>query len=112
MIIINLFSERTSKPEFFNKNYLEKNKNNITFVNSLLEKLKDDNNNKFIKAWGFAKEKNKDYLSVINKISFPTNTYIIGIKEKAAKQNHHPCSSNWSAIGGIESAEITPELDA
>lgn len=112
MVIVNIFSERTSKPDFFSKDYIKNNQDNINFINSLIDELKNDDSNKFVKAWGFAKEKNKDYKCEIKKINFPSKIYILGIKEGAIKQNHHPSSSNWSAIGGIQYAEITPESDA
>lgn len=111
MVIVNIFSERTSKPAFFSKDYIKNNRDNIIFINSLIDELKNDDSNKFVKAWGFAKEKNKYYKDEIKKINLPSKIYILGIKEEAIKQNHHPSSSNWSAIGGIQYAEITPDMD-
>ena len=110
MVIVNIFSERTSKPEFFSEDYIKNNQDNLNFINSLIDKLKNDDSNKFVKAWGFAKEKNKNYKDEIDKINLPSKTYILGITKEAIKQNHHPSNSNWSAIGGIKYAEIT-ELD-
>ena len=107
MIIINLFSERTTKPENFNKDYIEQNKINITFINEVLNKYKNESDAKLIKAWGFAKD--NDYKSEIEKIDLGDNYYIIGIDTfKANKLNHHPSNSCWGSIGGFSMAKIMP----
>lgn len=65
MSIINLFSERTTKPKYIDKNK-EVNENNINFINSFINEFKDNDNVIWVKAWGFGKD--KDYNDTITRV--------------------------------------------
>ena len=112
MIIVNLFSERSTKSVMFNKTYMNNSKNNETnmeFMEELFRKI-DIDSNIFIKAWGFAKE--ADYKEIISQveglIAKDAIKKIIGIKEIAINMNHHPGCIKW--IGGTKFAELRDEF--
>lgn len=112
MIIVNLFSERSTKSNLFNKAYIkdsEKNKTNLKFIKYLFQNI-DLKSSVFIKAWGFAK--NDDYKEIISQvedlIAKDATKKIIGIKEIAINMNHHPGCIKW--IGGTKFAELKDEF--
>ena len=112
MIIVNLFSERSTKSNLFNKSYMNNsvnNKTNTKFIEYLFQNI-DLNSCTFIKAWGFAK--NDAYTDIIEHIEnlIPKNATkkIIGIKEIAINMNHHPGCIKW--IGGTKFAELKDEF--
>lgn len=106
MSIINLFSERTTKTKYIDKNK-EVNKNNIKFINSFINEFKDNDNVIWVKAWGFGKD--KDYNDTITLVNLPQNTYVIVNTKDGIKRNQHPGNSYWNFLGGIKYAEIRKE---
>ena len=111
MEIINIFSERNSKPS---KIQDSDDVNNSAFVKEFLSRYKNPAEQKVVIAWGYAKDKNyKNKIDEINELLHGFSKYKITVKEDALRNSQdlarHPNQAFWKGFNKefVNIAEIT-----